>query len=81
MLISDIAWTSNDLFVVIAFSANFFCVLSRTGSPIQIVIPGRTGPEALHFYVDPGNSYRSANEECLFQYLTVTEVLVPLAHP
>lgn len=37
MMIADIAWTKNDLFVVVGFSSNYFCIISRLGDPVKIL--------------------------------------------
>eukprot|EP01022_Parablepharisma_sp_SALTPOND_P005511 TRINITY_DN1226_c0_g1_i1.p1 TRINITY_DN1226_c0_g1~~TRINITY_DN1226_c0_g1_i1.p1 ORF type:complete len:1480 (-),score=135.50 TRINITY_DN1226_c0_g1_i1:5166-9605(-) len=37
MLISDIVWTPNDQFMVVLFCANYYCVLSRLGQPLNLL--------------------------------------------
>jgi len=50
MLISDVVWTPNDLFSIISFNANYYCVLSRLGQTLNI-LSAAICPNPIHFAV------------------------------
>lgn len=53
MLISDIAWTPNDLYVVVSFCENYFCVVSRLGTIINLLCLENANQTIKHFYPFP----------------------------
>ena len=53
MLVSDIVWTPDDLFAVVGFYANYFCVLSRLGSLTKLVVLSSPNPSVQNFFIAP----------------------------
>lgn len=45
MEIADMTWTSNGLFIVILFSNNFFCVMSRLGVQLRATVSPSWNPK------------------------------------
>ena len=64
MTISDIQWTPNNLFAVVLFIPNYFCILSRLGQPLNIL----SSNSITHFFTLPirhelFNGIKTTNKE------------------
>lgn len=69
MLISDIAWTLNDNFIIVGFCSGYFCILSRFGNAVQLVSPlNRLQNQNFFIFPQPG----------LYKYLRFKNVLLAL---
>ena len=74
VLISDIAWTPNDQFVVISFSANYFCVLSRLGYPLNMLSANSMSRSIQHFYILGSETQKLAEGE--YPHIIANEVYI-----
>ena len=50
MVISDLAWTQNDMLIIVGFSANYFSIISRFGHLVKIVKPEEAIPRSFLVY-------------------------------
>ncbi len=74
MLISDIAWSPNNAFVVVSFCSNYFCVLSRLGQPLNMLCPAGLGHSLQHFYVFESETPGEKLEDNSYPHITLSDV-------